>query len=292
MIEGGYIMIARKIDSSSISNAPPYAREIWLYLLQTANHKDNHVCKRGQTIRRYIDIREALCWYVGYRKCMYSISQCENAMKLLVRANMIATKRTTRGLLITICNYNTYQTPANYESQNYKATASATMEPQHCHTINKNDKNVKKKEKNIGRFTPPTLSQIKDFIQGKRYAVDPNKFFNFYEAKGWMVGKNKMKNWEAAVRTWLPKDSESPKCLVCSNEGVQKGVNPQGKTVFLCEDCYVHIGYAIWPKMPRDILEKKIEQSKAKSAIRDTKQVNPDFALNEARNEQMRKLNG
>jgi hypothetical protein len=33
--------------------------------------------------------------------------------------------------------------------------------------------------------------------------VDGNKFINFYESKGWMVGKNKMKDWKAAIRTWV-----------------------------------------------------------------------------------------
>ena len=145
-IKGGYIMIARKIDQSHISEAPPYAREIWFYLLRAANHQDNEECKRGQTIRRYIDIIEALKWYVGYRKCTYSVAQCENATKLLVKANMIAKTRTTRGLLITICNYSTYQNAANYESHD-GATARATMEPQGCQTINKKVKK-EKKEKN------------------------------------------------------------------------------------------------------------------------------------------------
>lgn len=142
-------MIARKLDSSAIAEAPPYAREVWLYLLRTANYEDTKICKRGQTIRRYIDIREALKWYVGYRKCMYSVAQCENAMKLLRRANMIATMRTTRGLCITICNYSFYQTAGNYESHSLQPDTSATMEPQGCPTINKKVKKDKKKEEKL-----------------------------------------------------------------------------------------------------------------------------------------------
>jgi hypothetical protein len=39
--------------------------------------------------------------------------------------------------------------------------------------------------------------------------VDGVKFINFYESKGWMVGKNKMKDWKAAIRTWVkPKQEE------------------------------------------------------------------------------------
>jgi len=51
-------------------------------------------------------------------------------------------------------------------------------------------------------FTIPTLSEISDYCKERKNAVDPIKYFNHYESNGWMVGKNKMKNWKAAVHTW------------------------------------------------------------------------------------------
>ena len=38
--------------------------------------------------------------------------------------------------------------------------------------------------------------------------MDEYRFVDFYEAKGWMIGKNKMKDWKAAVRTWVKRDSK------------------------------------------------------------------------------------
>ena len=52
------------------------------------------------------------------------------------------------------------------------------------------------------RFVPPTLDEIKDYCLERNNNVDPQRFYDFYEAKGWYVGKNKMKDWKAAVRTW------------------------------------------------------------------------------------------
>lgn len=52
------------------------------------------------------------------------------------------------------------------------------------------------------RFTPPTLDDVKQYVSEKGYDMDPVKFWNFYESKGWMVGKNKMKKWKAAVANW------------------------------------------------------------------------------------------
>ena len=65
-------------------------------------------------------------------------------------------------------------------------------------------KGVTKKSEN--RFSPPTLEELKNYISEKAYNVDAERFFNFYQSKGWYVGKNKMKDWKAAVRTWVIKD--------------------------------------------------------------------------------------
>jgi len=52
------------------------------------------------------------------------------------------------------------------------------------------------------RFTPPTVTEVRKYCQDRKNSVDPQRFVDFYEAKGWYVGKNKMKDWKAAVRTW------------------------------------------------------------------------------------------
>lgn len=52
------------------------------------------------------------------------------------------------------------------------------------------------------RFCPPTVDEVKAYILEKNYTVDAENFCDFYESKGWFVGKNKMKSWKAAVRTW------------------------------------------------------------------------------------------
>ena len=66
---------------------------------------------------------------------------------------------------------------------------------------NTNKISVKEKPTN-SRFYPPTLEEIKSYCDERNNLVDPERFYDFYSAKGWMVGKNKMKDWKAAVRTW------------------------------------------------------------------------------------------
>ena len=52
------------------------------------------------------------------------------------------------------------------------------------------------------RFVPPTLDQIRSYCNERLNNVDANKFIDHYTSNGWLVGKNKMKDWKAAIRTW------------------------------------------------------------------------------------------
>lgn len=57
-------------------------------------------------------------------------------------------------------------------------------------------------------FTPPTVAEVRSYCAERANNVDAERFVDFYAAKGWMVGKNKMKDWKAAVRTWEKQDAE------------------------------------------------------------------------------------
>ena len=157
MIPGGYYIKARRIQESAIANAPPHSREIWDWLLREANHRGRNshgrLIQRGQCVRRYSDIIEGLSWYVGFRKESYTKWQCETAMKWLTKEQMVTTKKTTRGLIITICNYDYYQNPANYENHKERHNETTT-EPQTTDTINKKD-NQGRKERAAKPPNPP-----------------------------------------------------------------------------------------------------------------------------------------
>jgi len=51
-------------------------------------------------------------------------------------------------------------------------------------------------------FIPPTVEEVRAYCTERGNSVDPEAFVDFYASKGWMIGKNKMKDWKAAVRTW------------------------------------------------------------------------------------------
>lgn len=57
-------------------------------------------------------------------------------------------------------------------------------------------------------FAPPTIADVQGYACQMGYTIDANRFCDFYESKGWMVGKNKMKDWKAAVRNWAKGDAD------------------------------------------------------------------------------------
>lgn len=61
------------------------------------------------------------------------------------------------------------------------------------------EKNIIKKENEI---IPPTLDMVKQYCKDNNYNINPENFYDFYESKGWYIGKNKMKDWHKALSLW------------------------------------------------------------------------------------------
>lgn len=93
-----------------------------------------------------------------------------------------------------------------YPGSNYPVTKA---EPNVNDNVNDNDN--KKKDTKVSKeksFQPPTVENVREYCQAGGYRVDAEYFVDFYTAKGWMVGKNKMKDWKAAVRNWTRNNRE------------------------------------------------------------------------------------
>lgn len=67
----------------------------------------------------------------------------------------------------------------------------------------------KEQDKKRKRFTPPTVDEVAAYCGERNNRIDPQTFVDFYASKGWVVGKSKMKDWKAAVRTWEKRDGNS-----------------------------------------------------------------------------------
>lgn len=87
-------------------------------------------------------------------------------------------------------------------------------------------------KKTAKRFTPPTVDEVRAYCQERQNNVDAERFIDYYTSNGWKVGKNPMKDWKAAVRTWerqgwngygfggKPQQPQQPKRVADENESI------------------------------------------------------------------------
>ena len=125
------------------------------------------------------------------------------------------------------------QCNSNANAQQKQCNSNANAQQKQCNVYPKEIKEKEIKEstsievesmeaKAAKRFCPPTLEEVKGYVEEKGYAFfDAERFIDFYTSKGWMVGKNKMKDWQAAVRNWHKSDKvNNGKQAVSSNNNI------------------------------------------------------------------------
>ena len=62
-------------------------------------------------------------------------------------------------------------------------------------------------------FKKPTLVEVKNYCILRKNNIEAEAFIDFYESKDWLIGKNKMKDWKACVRTWESREKNKPKTM-------------------------------------------------------------------------------
>ena len=68
-----------------------------------------------------------------------------------------------------------------------------------------------------GRFAKPTVEEIAAYCRSRSNGLDAEQIWDFYESKGWFIGKSKMKNWRSAVRTWERRRREEQNAAASAN---------------------------------------------------------------------------
>ena len=97
-------------------------------------------------------------------------------------------------------------TPTNYKEEKALLTTDMNnvynLDTKCIHSIDKNS--IDKNSIDNKRFTKPTLEQIKEYCLERNNNIDSERFFDYYEANGWVQGKSRkpIKDWKACVRTW------------------------------------------------------------------------------------------
>jgi hypothetical protein len=190
------------MDSYLFTNSR--ALHLWVHILLETNHVSKefmfnglkHICERGQ----FITGRKQLSLATGI-----SESHIEFLLNAFEKECLIRQQKTNKNRLITVLKYEEYQGENRQQIDNKKTTNRQPIDT----TNNEVDtnKNVKNTSSHT-QFSAPTPQQVKDYGASIGKSIDGYGFCNFYQSKGWMVGKNKMKDWKASARGWNNRNSE------------------------------------------------------------------------------------
>ena len=89
-------------------------------------------------------------------------------------------------------------------------------------------KDIELERETTTRFHKPSISEIQEYCNERHNNINAEKFFNHYESNGWYVGKNKMKDWKACVRTW---EQNEKKYTTSQNGGYVNNRRPASDSV-------------------------------------------------------------
>lgn len=182
----GFIKVPRDFVESW--GTKPNVCALYMHLLSTANLKPKDwqgtTIGRGELVTSTDRLATAL--RMTARKVRTILSN-------LVKDKRIITNTTNRWTKVTICDFD------NTDDTKQASGLTATQE----YTLDSAIEGIVKTTRTkLQLFKKPTIDEVRKYCNSTCSNVNPDEFWNFYESKGWLIGKTPMKNWHSALATW------------------------------------------------------------------------------------------
>jgi len=204
------------LSDGKIGRLTDSERSCWLTLLCMASQADDGIIK-------FLAIDDLLT-KSGIKWDPYNEGSWEKCQSVLTKlSGMKMIKVDTEQSSVEIVNWNKRQeriaqTPYERVKKHRKNKAKIENDNAIDNGDNENDNDrieenriEENKESKAKAFSPPLPEEVKKYCQERKNKINSQNFVDFYQTKGWMVGKNKMKDWKACVRTWEGRDQEETK---------------------------------------------------------------------------------
>lgn len=215
----GYTKLFSGILDSTIWREDDRTRILWITMLAMADRDGN--------------VKSSIPGLAD--RARISIEDCESGLERFQQADKYSTSQDEEGRRIRaidggwmLINHSKYRTLMSAEDQREKARIrkqnqrtrakcdmSRPVTPGHeCHDIAEakakaDTKARKSKAGALSRtFAPPSLDEVIAYCKERRNRVQPQKWLDHYQANGWRVGRNQMKDWRASIRTWESHESQ------------------------------------------------------------------------------------
>lgn len=211
---GGYIKLFRNTLSDPLINKDSDYLALWVHLLCSAAYEPTPALFGGKRI-----VLQPGQLTTGRRRLAVNSrieeSKVQRILKAFENAQLIEQQSTNKNRLISILSWSEQkdceqqiERPVNNER---------TTSEQQANTLEE-IKNIRNEEiRNIGadkpprvRFVVPSVVEVEAYCRERGNNVDPVAFCDFYTSNGWAVGRNKMRDWKAAVRTWERREKKEP----------------------------------------------------------------------------------
>ena len=170
--------------------------EAWNDILLSVNFSDAKQVIKGKiyNIKRGESTMSLETWA---KRWNWDKSKVRRFLTLLQSDGMIVLVSDNITTHLTVCNYASYQDERNASETQMKRKRNA--DEIQTTPIKEEQEQQEQKE---GKLIKPTIEQIKDYMKEQGMNDISERWMSHYESNGWMVGKNKMKDWKASVRTW------------------------------------------------------------------------------------------
>lgn len=185
VVKGGATLWARQtIESEIFYWKPDKWFKVWFYVVNRVNHKKTRLFGRGECFINYKEIM---------KKVKATRGEVDHCIRYLKSATMIATRKTTRGMVLKVLNYNKYQTLDNYYSDIKSDTIGEIGAIQKRHRSDTINKNVRKNDKNDKKILPkgsmpygnPLINKFLKYLEANAEVIDTPK--NHQRKDSWIL---------------------------------------------------------------------------------------------------------
>ena len=181
----GWIRLDRRIMESFVWDDPE-ALKLWLYLLMGAATEDKTAVFNGKPLSLK---RGQIVFGLNAASARLGISvrRLRTTIKRLENCHQIDKQNYSKYSIISITNY------CKYQDSDKQTTSKRQSKRQQLNNKQINNNNI---------FKKPTLEEVQKYCTERGNSIDGERFFDWYESRGWLVGTKPMKDWKATVRTW------------------------------------------------------------------------------------------
>lgn len=198
----GWIKIHRSIqDHWLYTEKRVFSRfEAWNDILLTVNYSDAQTLIKGKlyNVKRGESILSLDSWA---KRWGWEKSSVRRFLKLLENESMVVLVSDNVTTRLTVCKYESYQDERNADETRKKFKRNSNEIQT---TPIKEEEEEQEEKRKV--FIKPTIQEVQEYMQEIKYNGDAEYFINYYQSKGWVVGKSKMKDWKSAVQTWKRND--------------------------------------------------------------------------------------